>query len=383
MSTAHPFTFSAQRFAVFYHLSGTEAEARAKAEALCLDQTVEMPVELLRPRGVRPEIPGQLEAFRCVAPGVHEAGISFAVELLDGSLAQLLNVVFGISSLKPGIRVARLDLPSAALQAWRGPRFGRAGLRARVGVHDRPLVCGVLKPLGLQPDALADLAYRLALGGLDLIKDDQSLTDQPFCPFDERVARCADAVARAGRETGRPCLYVPHVTGALEDLRRRCLMAKQAGAGGVLVCPGLMGFDALRAIASDDSIGLPILSHPAFLGHHILHRDSGLSPGLLFGTLPRLAGADVTLYPTFGGPYPVMSREDCRAVASACGAPWAHLAPIFPTAAGRMSVDRVQEMRELYGNEVLLVLGSELYRQGQDSGLACKQVMDRVAKEPE
>ena len=55
--------------------------------------------------------------------------------------------------------------------------------------------------MGLSATDLAELAYRFALGGIDLIKDDHGLTNQPFCPFEERVRRCAEAVAR---RTARP-----------------------------------------------------------------------------------------------------------------------------------------------------------------------------------
>ncbi|MER3423639.1 MAG: hypothetical protein C4293_10800, partial [Nitrospiraceae bacterium] len=64
--------------------------------------------------------------------------------------------------------------------------------------------CGVLKPLGLSIDALAELAYQFARGGLDLVKDDQGLADHSFCPFEERVARCAEAVARRTEKPGAP-----------------------------------------------------------------------------------------------------------------------------------------------------------------------------------
>ena len=93
-----------------------------------------------------------------------------------------------------------------------GPRFGRAGIRALLDVADRPLLGTALKPMGLSAADLADLAYQLALGGVDIIKEDHGLTDQPFAPFDERVPRCAEAVALANRQTGYRCLYVPNIT---------------------------------------------------------------------------------------------------------------------------------------------------------------------------
>ena len=56
------------------------------------------------------------------------------------------------------------------LSLWRGPRFGIDGLRKAVGVLGRPLLCGVLKPLGRSPQELAQLATQFVEGGVDVIK---------------------------------------------------------------------------------------------------------------------------------------------------------------------------------------------------------------------
>ena len=112
-------------------------------------------------------------------------------------------MVFGNSSIKPGIRVEHLDLPESFLRSFKGPRFGRDGLRRLLKVPKRPLLSTAIKPMGLSCTELADLAYRFALGGMDMIKDDHGLTDQCCSPFEERVERCAEAVNRASRETGR------------------------------------------------------------------------------------------------------------------------------------------------------------------------------------
>lgn len=372
---------SGLRFAVEYHFSGTEEQAHRNATLLCIDQTIEAPVEILPAGPIREQMLGRIERFSCLPHGPYEASISFPLELLGHDCAQFLNVVFGMSSLKSGIRLARLHLPDEALKdkGWPGPRFGRAGLRRLVGVPQRPLVCGVLKPLGLSAIELAKLAYEFALGGLDLVKDDQGLLDHPFCPFEERVARCAEAVARANRETGRTCLYVPHVTGPWEAMRRRALFAKQAGAGGLLICPGLVGFDALHDIANDDSIALPIISHPALLGSFIVHSENGMAPSVIFGQLPRLAGADASLFPIYDVGY-AMSREDCLAVARATDEPMGNLKPIFPTAAGRMGFERAREMCEFYGPEVLFILGSSIQRHEAGLVKACQAFMDLVAR---
>jgi ribulose-bisphosphate carboxylase large chain len=351
---------SGDRVTAVYRVTGSEAEARVKADLICIDQTVEASEEVLT-SDLRARIVGCVENFRPASAGVYEATISYPGNLLGADCAALLNVLFGTSSLRLGLRLMSWDLPPSLLAQWRGPRFGSRGLREMIGVSTRALVCAVLKPLGRSPEELAELAYQFAVGGVDLIKDDQGLMDQPFCPFDERVARCAAEIGKGASETGRPCLYFPHVSGPWEVMRRRGHRAKQFGARGLLVAPGLTGFDALMSLAGDDSLALPIMSHPSFLGTYTLDADHGLSPAALYGQLTRLAGADVSIYPSYGTGY-AMTKEDCLAIATACRTPWRHIRPVLPTAAGRMGFEQVAEFGPLYGRDVVFILGSRIQK---------------------
>lgn len=374
---ADPLHFSSLRFSVEYHLQGTEPVARAHAEALCFEQTVELPRTLIEPGPIFDHIIGRIEHFHQVTDNVFSATVSFCADLVSEDFSQFLNTLFGIASLRAGVRVAHLDFSEAFLQQWPGPRLGRMGLRRLLGIPRRPLVCGVLKPVGLPPSALATRAYQIALGGVDLIKDDQGLGDQPFCPFNERVSRCAEAVAQANRETGRTCLYIPHLTGSAKGIYKRSLFAKDAGAGGLLLCPGLVGFEMVKVLAQEGSIGLPVMTHPSLLGSWYQHPGHGMAPAVVFGQLPRLAGADISIHPFYDGPY-TLSKDDCRRIALETTVPWGHLPPIFPTGAGKISADRMMEIVECYGLEVVIIMGGGLLQEGPDITTTCRQLMTHI-----
>ncbi len=297
--------------------------------------------------------------------------------LFGGDCAQLLNLLFGTSGLRGNVRLLDFDLPASGLPGWTGPRVGLPGLRTQLDVPQRPLVCAVLKPLGHSPHALGELAEQFVLGGVDLVKDDQGLGDHPFCPFEERVARCAERVAQAAQRRGRPCLYAPHITGSLESIHPRARFAKKAGAGALLVAPGLVGFDAIRTLSADTALGLPLLSHPALLNLQAGRATSGIAPPVLFGRLPRLAGADVSIYPSYGIGY-AMARADCAAVGAACRGPWGGLKPTCPTAAGRMGLAQAPELCEFYGGEVLFVLGSVVQAHPKGVRTACEEFIRAV-----
>jgi ribulose-bisphosphate carboxylase large chain len=366
------------RVVAVYRVSGSETDARAKAELICIDQTVEASEEILTP-DLRERIVGRIEELHVASAGRYDATISYSSELLGRDCSGLLNVLFGTSSLRPGVRLMSFELPAPLLLQWRGPRFGVQGIREATGVSGRALVCAVLKPLGRSSRELAELAYQFTLGGVDLIKDDQGLMDHPFCPFEERAARCAEAVARGMIQTGRQCLYFPHVSGPWDQMRRRAHRAKEVGARGILVAPGLTGFEALKTLAEDDSLALPILSHPSFLGTYAVDQDSGIAPPALYGQLPRLAGADVSIYPSYGTGY-AMTKEDCSSIAAACRTPWLHIRPILPTAAGRIGFEQVAEVGLLYGPDVVFILGSRTQKDPQGLVAATKRFVKEVER---
>jgi ribulose-bisphosphate carboxylase large chain len=368
--------FSNERFSVTYQLFGGEKDARSAAEDLCIEQTVEFPADEVPEGIIRDMVFGRVEAFERVAAGVFKVVISYAVEIAAGELTQFLNVVFGNSSIKPGIRVEHLDLPPSLLNKFKGPRFGIEGMRRLLKVPTRPLLSTAIKPMGLSCSELADLAYRFALGGMDMIKDDHGLTNQSCSPFEERVKRCAEAVLRASRETGFSSLYIANITAPNAEVVKRARIAKAAGAGGLMVAPGLIGFDLMRELADDDTLGLPILTHPALQGSFVTGRD-GMSHGVMFGQLARLAGADATIFPNFGGRFS-FSREECKVIADAAREPMGRLNPIFPAPGGGMSLSRVPEMLETYGRDLIFLIGGGLFKHGPDLVENCRHFRKMV-----
>ena len=369
---------SGERFVVHYAVSGDAIEARQKAEAVCLEQTVEFPADLLPAGDIAEHVVGCIERFEPAGEGGFEVAISYAVETAGDELPQLMNVVFGNTSIKPGVRVLRFELPERLLSHFRGPRFGQRGLRERVGVPERPLLMTALKPLGLSVEALAELAYRYARAGVDIVKDDHGLANQPIAPFEARVAACAAAVGRANAETGRRSLYVPHVIGPAPEVRARAVMAKAAGAGGLLLCPGLIGFDTMRSLADDDVLALPVVSHPAWYGSFVTSPENGMAHYALYGQLQRLAGADASIFPNVGGRFS-FSAEECRAIAAGCSDAFGALAPAFPTPGGGMELGNVAAMRELYGSEVIYLLGGGLHRGSGSIDDTVARLIDAIA----
>lgn len=362
------------RFSVSYRIVGTEAEALEKAKNLCVEQTVEFPARHIECDAIQREILGRLEAF-AGCEGGYRALISYADDIVSGEFPQFLNVVFGNSSLLPGLTVERVILSEQLINWFPGPQFGVSGLRERLRVHDRPLSFTALKPMGLPSRALADEAYRCAVGGIDLIKDDHGLSDQPFSTYRERVKLCCEAVRRANRESGRTAAYIPNVSGSFDTIADRIRFAEDCGAGGVMLAPGLVGFDALR-YASRHS-GLPVVYHPAFSGCYVDKGNGGFDCGCIVGQLPRIAGADVVVFPNYGGRFS-FTKEQCRQIGVMCSEELGGLKPIFPAPSGGMTPEKIEEMKAFYNRDVALLMGGGLFTASPDLAENCRRFRKKL-----
>ncbi len=352
-----------ERFLVTYKIRGCRKDSYAKARDICFEQTVELPDNLVPHGMIREHIIGRIEEFKKYDARCFHAVVSFAAETAGNELTQLLNVLFGNISIKPGIRIEGLQLPGCMLKDYRGPRFGRKGLREYLGVSRRALLCTALKPMGLSGRSLAELAYQCAIGGIDIIKDDHGLADQGFAPFRQRVRLCAQAVRRANRITGGRSMYAANITAPADQITDRARFARECGAGGYLVSPGIVGPDTVRMIAENGALALPIFVHPAFWGIYVVSPDSGISHKVLFGKLSRLMGADAVIYPNFGGRFS-FSRSDCVSIVEGASERMGGLKPLFPCPGGGMGLHRVPEMLSVYGNEVIFLVGGGLFTRG-------------------
>ncbi|SEC70320.1 RuBisCO large subunit C-terminal-like domain-containing protein [Rhodobacter sp. 24-YEA-8] len=348
------------RFTVTYRIrAGDLAEARARADAIALEQTVEIPRAVVPPGYIEDDILGRVEETGTLSDGVFQAKISYSPDSAGEEFSQFLNVVFGNSSIQQGIRVTGVEPGETMLARFPGPRFGIKGIRARCGRATGGMIAPVLKPMGQPPAAFAALAAGAVRGGADIIKEDHGLAGQDAAPFEARVEAVAKAVAVANAEYGRNAIYIPNLSGRADQIEARLRFARDAGAGGVIVMPGLLGFGMVHRIAQDPGLDLPVMTHPSFLGPWVLNPDTGMDHGVVFGTLPRLAGADISVFPNVGGRFG-FSAADCLQIAEACRAPDGPATAMLPSPGGGMSVERVADMVRMYGQDVVYLLGGSL-----------------------
>jgi ribulose-bisphosphate carboxylase large chain len=356
---------------VTYHVRAPAADIASRAEALMLEQTVELPRAALRTVRLPEQVVGQVDRIEPIGEGTYRVIISQPFATTASDPAELLNVLFGNSSLQPDVILADIELPDASFGWLPGPRAGIPGLRTLTGVSRRPLLATALKPMGLGPDQLAALCLGFARAGLDIVKDDHGLADHPFCRFEARVEACLRAVEDAAHETGRQTLYVPNLIGTPAHILDQLAFARDAGVRAVMLSPMLVGLPLLHQIASSAD-GLPVFAHPA-LGGVLRAREAAL-----FGKLFRWYGADAVIFPHAGGRF-AYSEETCHELASALRAPHPTVAPSFPAPGGGIALDRVDALLSFYGMDSILLIGSSLYEAGEFRFARARELVTRVA----
>ncbi|MBQ9031219.1 MAG: ribulose 1,5-bisphosphate carboxylase large subunit [Parasporobacterium sp.] len=357
------------RFTVLYRIAAEEKTALEMAKNITVEQTVEFPAAHIECDVIQTDIIGRLEQFLPCDGGYH-ALISYSDQSGTEEFAQFLNVVFGNSSLLPGITVERVDLSEEQEEWFPGPKFGVQGIRETLGVFDRPIGFTALKPMGLPTESFVDEAYRCALGGVDLIKDDHGLCNQTFSSFKDRIRRVCRAVRQANEETGGHTAYVPNLSGRFSEIMDRVHYCEDCGAGGIMLAPGLVGYDTLQFVASHTQ--LPVIAHPAMAGCFLDKGSGGFECGCINGQIPRICGADITVFPNYGGRFS-FSEDQCRSIMDRCSEPCGKRRPILPAPAGGMTFEKIPVIRKFYGNDVALLMGGGLFTLSADLTENCRR----------
>lgn len=355
-----------ERFTVTYQIEAdTYEEAKQIAWSVQVEQTIEFPYERLQSEYIRDHVVGRLVSLEAVDSGGYRAVISYADALTAYEATQFLNVVFGNSSLQPHIWVVDIHISEGLAKAFGGPRFGLDGLRRLCHTPRRALMQAVIKPMGTPTDELASMCRAYALGGADVIKDDHGITNQSFAPFKERVKRCAAVVHEANAKSGGHTLYAANVSADGEAVLERAHFAKEAGATALMVAPALTGFGWLQRLAKDESLGLPLIVHPAMMGGFALPGTSGIADYLWIGFLPRLFGGDMPIFVSYGGRF-TFTAEQCKRIHEYISRPMPGLRAACPSPGGGVTEARLPELLKLYGNDTMFLVGGDMFRRGND-----------------
>mgnify|MGYP002655981299 CR=1 FL=1 len=247
-----------------------------------------------------------------------EVTIAYPEANFSADIPAVLTTIFGKLSLDGKVKLIDIEFSAGLKRSLPGPAFGIEGIRKRLDVFDRPLLMSIFKGvIGRDMEDLKEQLRLQALGGVDLIKDDEILFESPLAPFEERIKEGKKILKETYEETGHRTLYAVNLTGRTFDLKDQARKAAELGADALLFNVFAYGLDVMQSLAEDKEIQLPIMAHPAVSGAFTSSPEYGFSYSLLLGKLNRYAGADLSLFPSPYGSV-ALPKKDALGIYEAC-----------------------------------------------------------------
>ncbi|MBN1194740.1 MAG: ribulose 1,5-bisphosphate carboxylase [Methanomicrobiaceae archaeon] len=355
--------------ATYFFIPDAQTTPDEAAKAICEEETTGTWTEITTRLSYVQRLDGTVESVEPSGEG-YITRIHFPAEIFEaGNIPQYLSVVagnlFGLGRLQ-AVRLLDVEFPDV-LVPFRGPKFGIQGVRRLIGTKRRPHVGTIIKPkVGLTPEDTARVAYQAAIGGVDFIKDDETLTNQPFCPIAERVPAVMKALDEARSETGRQVLYAVNVSARADEIAGRALEAIELGANAVMVDVITAGFSALQALAEEPAIKVPIHVHRTMHAAMTRNPHHGIAMRPI-ARLVRMLGGDQLHTGTVGGKMGHDTEallEDNRALTCACFG----MKPSFPVASGGLHPGKVYGELHALGTDIVLQAGGGIH--GHPDGTA-------------
>ncbi|MHA1650155.1 MAG: RuBisCO large subunit C-terminal-like domain-containing protein [Candidatus Helarchaeota archaeon] len=307
--------------------------------------------------------------------------IAFPAENVWNQLSLLLTAIFGNISMGGRLKMIDVRFPKKWLAEFKGPKFGIEGIRKLLKIPKRPLLNNMIKPCVYDSlEVGRDLFYKAAVGGCDIIKDDELLANQPFNPISERIPAYMEMVDRAKSETGEDTLFTVNITDKMPDILENADKAIDLGANALMINYPVVGLEVMRAICEDPSINVPVLGHMDFAGAMYMAPQFGVSSHLILAKLPRIAGADILVHPAPYGKASVL-QDKFERVAHTMRMPMHNIKPMFPMPSGGITVGMVDKCIDALGPDIVIGSGGGIHAHpdGPIAGAkAFRQAIDAV-----
>ncbi|WP_335998680.1 type III ribulose-bisphosphate carboxylase [Halorientalis halophila] len=280
-----------------------------------------------------------------------------------GNMPQVLSCIAGnILGMKAVERIRLLDCewPEPLATSFPGPQFGTSVREEVFGAGDRPITATVPKPkVGLSTDQHAEIGYQAWTGGLDLLKDDENLTDQDFNPFRERLTESLAQRDRAEDETGERKSYLVNVTADAHRMLERVDLVAEHGGEYVMVDVVTCGWAAVQRVRERcDEHGLAIHAHRAMHAAFDRVPDHGVSMRVL-AQITRLCGADQLHTGT--ADLGKLENEDTAGINEWLYGDLHGLRDVLPVASGGLHPGLVPELIDRLGTNLCIQAGGGVH----------------------
>ena len=309
--------------------------------------------------------------------------LGFPWQNFGPQIPMMLTTIFGNISMIGDIKLLDIQFPKNFVEKFPGPRFGISGIRKLLGVSERPLLNNMVKPsTGITPDQGAELLYQAALGGTDIIKDDEVMGNTELSPVLKRVELYMKKLRKAERETGEKKLYAVNITDEPEKCLKLAEAAVDNGVNALLVNFLPAGIGLITSLCRNPKIKVPILAHLDFGGALYGSPWHGISSSLLYGKLARLAGVDLLCIPT---PYGKFSLNYTKYIQIVHGlrSPFHNKPEVWPIAGGAIKQGHIPKLFNDLGRDFIIGAGGAIHAHpmGPAAGaIAFRQGIDLMMK---
>ncbi|MBW2050702.1 MAG: ribulose 1,5-bisphosphate carboxylase [Deltaproteobacteria bacterium] len=300
---------------------------------------------------------------------------------IENQLPMLLTATVGNISMAPNLKILDIRMPKALLDGYQGPKFGIDGLYEALNLEKgRPLLNNMIKPCSGYPlEVGVELFYKAALGGCDVVKDDELIADMEYNHAVDRVKAYMEKERQVFEETGEHTLYTVNVTDRLPKMFDLAKRVVEAGANAMMVNYLAVGPEAMRALAEDTEINVPILAHMDTAGAYYMSPVQGISSSIILGKIPRLCGADAIVMPFSMGGKANYLPEKFLWAAKCLTYPFGDLKPTMPMPSGGITPANVADIVNELGVDVMIGSGGGVHAHPQgpvEGARALRQAID-------
>jgi ribulose-bisphosphate carboxylase large chain len=280
-----------------------------------------------------------------------------------GSMPQILSCIAGnIMGMKAvdTIRLVDCEWPEELTSGFPGPQYGSSVLTEILDADDRPGLATVPKPkVGLSTEEHARVGYQAWVGGVDLLKDDENLTDQSFNPFEARVTQSLELRDRAESETGETKDYLVNVTAETDEMVRRAEFVADHGGRFVMVDVVTAGWSAVQTVRRrTEDLDLAIHAHRAMHAAFDRLPQHGVSMRVL-AQISRLCGVDHLHTGTAG--FGKLENEDTVGINEWLRSDLHGLRDVVPVTSGGLHPGIVDGVLDATGDRVIVQAGGGIH----------------------
>ncbi|MDG7027576.1 MAG: type III ribulose-bisphosphate carboxylase [Nitrososphaerota archaeon] len=320
--------------------------------------------------------------------------ISYPPELFEGAnmpqiLSSIAGNVFGMKAVS-ALRLVDIIWPRRIVEGFSGAQFGAPGIRKLMKVTKRPLTASVPKPkVGLTAEEHAKHGYEAWSGGLDLLKDDENLTNQGFNSFANRARLSFRYRDRSEKETGEKKGYLINITAETREMEKRAKLVRDLGGEFVMIDICTTGWGALqtmRDVCGD--LGLAIHAHRAFHAAFTRSPNHGMSMAVLAETA-RLIGVDQIHIGTAIGKLEATKEEvvGLRDKVYADRSPgfgwglaqdWYGKKALLPVSSGGLHVGILYPLLDLLGTDIVVQMGGGIWGHPNGGKSGSKALRDAI-----